>query len=113
MNEREESQETQSNVFGDDYSTEKAKDSRKTTRRLFRNLMEQKWKLLLVLVSTIAASAFGLLSPKVMGTAINHIWDGIQSAMQSGGRFRVNFETMGSPCRRAGFLTRREAPSAA
>ena len=96
MNEREESQETQSNVFGDDYSTEKAKDSRKTTRRLFRNLMEQKWKLLLVLVSTIAASAFGLLSPKVMGTAINHIWDGIQSAMQSGGRFRVNFETMGA-----------------
>ena len=96
MNKRNESQEMQSNVFGDNFSTEKVKDSRKTTRRLFQNLMEQKRKLLLVLVSTIAASAFGLLSPKVMGTAINHIWNGIQNAVQSGERFNVNFKTMGA-----------------
>ena len=96
MNERNESQEMQSDIFGDDYSTDKAKDSRKTTRRLLQNLMQQKWRLLLVLVSTIAASAFGLLSPKVMGTAINQIWDGIKSALQSGGKFSVNFETMGA-----------------
>ena len=96
MNERSESQEMQTDLFGDDYSVEKAKDSRKTTRRLFRNLMEQKWRLLTVLISTVAASAFGLLSPRVMGTAINRIWDGIQSAAQTGGKFSVNFETMGA-----------------
>ena len=91
MNEHNESREMQSNVSGDDYSTEKVK----TTYRLFQSLMEQKRKLILVLVSTIAASAFGLLSPKVMGTAINRIWDGIKSVRQSGGRFNVNFETIG------------------
>lgn len=96
MSERNESQEMQSNTFGDDYSTEKAKDSRKTAHLLLKNLMRQKWKLLLVFVSTIAASAFGLLAPKVMGNAINHIWDGIQAAIQNGGKFSVNFETMGA-----------------
>lgn len=96
MSERNESQEVQSGAFDEEFRVEKAKDSRKTARRLFQNLMEQKWKLLLVLVSTIAASAFGLLSPRVMGTAINQIWDGVKSALQSGGKFHVNLETMGA-----------------
>ena len=96
MSEHNESQEVQSGAFGEEFSVEKAKDSKKTARRLFQNLMRQKWKLLLVFLSTIAASAFGLLSPKVMGTAINQIWDGIKIAAQTGGKFSVNIETMGA-----------------
>lgn len=95
MSEHNETQEIQSNAFDEEYSTEKAKDSRKTTRRLIKNLMRQKWKLLLVFVSTIAASAFGLFAPRVMGTAINRIYDGIQSALQNGGRFSVDLASMG------------------
>ena len=95
MSEHNETQEIQSNAFDEEYSTEKAKDSRKTTRRLIKNLMRQKWKLLLVFVSTIAASVFGLFAPRVMGTAINRIYDGIQSALQNGGRFSVDLASMG------------------
>ena len=93
--EQKEQQGSQADLFGEEYSVEKAKDSRGTARRLLKNLMEQKWKLLIVLISTVSASAFGLLSPKVMGIAINQIFDGIKTAVRSGGSFRVDLETMG------------------
>lgn len=67
-----------------DMITEKARDSRKTTLRLTGYLLRQKWKLLLIVVSIIIGSLFGILSPKVLGEAINVIYEGT-----------VTIETMG------------------
>lgn len=95
MNEKDEIQQVQSNDFGDEYSVEKAKDSKKTALRLIKGLTQQKWKLLIVLISIMVSSVFMILSPKVMGVAINQIFDGIKAAPETGGSFSVNFETMG------------------
>lgn len=75
---------------------EKAKDTKKTTIRMFRYLLRQRWKLLLVVISILASSLFGILSPKVLGKAINEIYEGVRNVVQSGGVFRVNFDTMGT-----------------
>lgn len=75
---------------------EKAKDTKKTTIRMFRYLLRQRWKLLLVVISILASSLFGILSPKVLGKAINEIYEGIRNVVQTGGVFRVNFDTMGT-----------------
>lgn len=95
MNEKDELQEVQSNDFGGEYSVGKAKDSKKTAFRLVKRLMQQKWKLLIVFISIVISSLFMILSPKVMGMAINQIFDGIKAATAAGGKFVVNFETMG------------------
>ena len=95
MSQRDEMQEVQSNDFGDEYSVEKAKDSKKTAFRLMKRLAQQKWKLLVVLVGIVISSALMLLTPKVMGAAIDQLWGGIKAAADTGGKFAVNFETMG------------------
>lgn len=75
---------------------EKAKDTKKTTIRMFRYLLRQRWRLLLILISILASSLFGILSPRVLGMAINEIYEGIRNVGQNGGVFRVNFDTMGT-----------------
>ena len=75
---------------------EKAKVTKKTTIRMFRYLLRQRWKLLLIVISLLASSLFGILSPRVLGKAINEIYEGVRNVVQSGGVFRVNFDTMGT-----------------
>ena len=75
---------------------EKAKNSPKTVLRLIRYFLRQKWKVLLVIISIIASSLFGILSPKVLGIAINEIYEGVKNAALHGGHFRVSFETLGT-----------------
>lgn len=74
---------------------EKARDSRKTILRLLSYLMKQKWKLLLVVFSILASSLFEILSPKVLGIAINEIYAGVKNAVVHSEPFRVSFETLG------------------
>ena len=81
--------------FGDDMGADRAENAKGTMFRLVKKLMLQKWKILIVLVSIIIGSVFNLLSPKLMGTAINQIFDGIKNAIANGETFQVNFETMG------------------
>ncbi len=95
MSRNDELRETKSNDFTDEYSAEKANDSKKTAFRLIKRLAQQKWKLLIVFISIVISSVFMILSPKVMGVAVNQIFDGIQTAAKTGGNFTVNFETMG------------------
>ena len=83
-------------TFDSEMSAERAKNTRGTALRLLRKLMEQKWKLLVILVSVIASSLFTILSPKVMGVAINEIFSGVENALANGQRFQVNLETMGA-----------------
>lgn len=73
----------------------KPKNTKGTGLRLIKDLMKQKWKLLVVLVSIVAASIFNVLAPTVVGDAINIIFNGIQNAVKSGTAFNINLETMG------------------
>lgn len=83
------------NLLDDGMSAERARNAKGTALRLLKKLMEQRWKLLVVIVSIIISSVFTVLSPKLIGIAINQIFNGIQSAAAGGGPFRVSFETMG------------------
>ena len=85
----------QASVFEPDINMEKAKNVRKTTLRLIRCLLRQKGKLLLVIISILAASLFEILSPRVLGIAINEIYEGVKNTAVNSGQFRVSFETMG------------------
>lgn len=96
MSQKDEILEIQTNDFGDGYSVDKAKNSKKTSRRLIKRLMQQKWKLLIVFISIVISSAFMILSPKVVGVAINQIFDGIRTSSVTGRSFTVSFETMGA-----------------
>ena len=79
-----------------EFDTEKAKDSRRTTLRLMRYLLRQRWKLLLVMISILVSSLFEIFAPKVLGTAINEISEGIKNAAVSGAAFHVSIRTMGT-----------------
>ena len=83
-------------VFEPDINMEKAKNTKKTTLRLIRCLFRQKWKLLLVIISILAGSLFEILSPRVLGIAINEIYEGVKNTAAAAGPFRVSFETMGT-----------------
>lgn len=91
-----EQQETSMDNFGDEMSGEKAKNAKGTASRLLKRLMQQKGKLLLVFVSIIISSVFQILSPRLIGTAINQIFDGVQRSLTRGEQFQVNLETMGT-----------------
>lgn len=74
MIDKDEMHEVQPDDFGGEYSVEKAKDSKKTAFRLVKRLAQQKWKLLLVLASIVISSVLMLMSPKVIGAAIDQLW---------------------------------------
>ena len=96
MSDRNDTNEVQAGAFGHDIDIEKARDSKKTALRLARYLLRQKWKLLLVVVSILLSALFEILSPKVLGAAINEIYEGVRNAVQNGAPFRVSFGTMGT-----------------
>ena len=87
--------EEQADPFDNDMSIEKAKDSRKTTLRLLRCIMVQKWRIVLVTVCILLSSLFEILSPKLLGVAINEIYEGVKNAALNGRPFSVSMETMG------------------
>ena len=95
MSDRNDVHEELADVFSHDINIEKAKDSKKTALRLLRHLLRQKWSFLLVIVSILASSLFGILSPRILGAAINEIYEGVKKAALNGTSFRVSFETMG------------------
>ena len=96
MSDRNDTNEVQTGAFGHDIDIEKARDSKKTALRLARYPLRQKWKLLLVVVSILLSALFEILSPKVLGAAINEIYEGVRNAVQNGAPFRVSFGTMGT-----------------
>ncbi len=96
MSDRNDVHEEQASAFDLDFNVEKAKNSQKTTLRLVRYLSKQKWKLLLVIISVIASSLFEILSPKVLGIAINEIFEGVKNAAVNAAPFRVSFQTLGT-----------------
>ncbi|KPI54513.1 ABC transporter [Clostridioides difficile] len=81
--------------FEDGMSAEKAKNAKKTTKRLLKYMKKQKFKLLMIFISVLISSALTVLAPMVMGKAIDQLFNGIKTAIQTGTKFSVNFSTMG------------------
>lgn len=77
------------------FHSDRARNARGTMARLFKKLLDQKWKLLVIIVCIFISSLFNILSPRVMGIAINEIYLGVQNAFAAGQVFQVNFETLG------------------
>lgn len=72
-----------------------AKDAKATLKRFVLDLMMQKWELLVVFLCLTVSAACTLASPVLIGSAIDHIANGIKNATASGTAFTVNFITMG------------------
>ncbi|AUA36268.1 ABC transporter multidrug-family ATP-binding protein/permease [Clostridioides difficile] len=81
--------------FEDGMSAEKVKDAKKTTKRLLKYMAKQKFKILIIFISVLISSALTVLAPMVMGKAIDQLFNGIKTAVQTGTKFSVNFSTMG------------------
>ncbi|MCC0653131.1 MULTISPECIES: ABC transporter ATP-binding protein [unclassified Clostridioides] len=81
--------------FEDGMSAEKAKNAKKTTKRLLKYMKKQKFKLLMIFISVLVSSTLTVLAPMVMGKAIDQLFNGIKTAVQTGTKFSVNFSTMG------------------
>lgn len=77
-------------------SAEKAKNARAAFRRLLQYLMRQKWKLFFVIIATIGNCVFTMISPIIVGKAIDLIFNGIQNAVKNHTVFQINYHTMGN-----------------
>lgn len=88
--------ENTADLFADDEMTvQKAKNVKATMKRFLRDLLKQKWKLLVVFLCLAVSTACTIASPMLIGEAINQIFEGIKNAAQTGTAFSVNIGTMG------------------
>jgi ATP-binding cassette subfamily B protein len=76
--------------FDTEMSVEKAKDTRKTVIRLIKLLLNQKWKIIVVIFFTIISLAFTMTAPLIFSKAINTIYEGIKNVSHTG-YFNINF----------------------
>ena len=95
MRSKENSRNANVNQPDEQFHSDRARNAKGTMARLFKKLLAQKWKLLVIIVCIFISSLFNILSPRVMGIAINEIFLGVQNAFAAGQVFRVNFETLG------------------
>lgn len=88
--------ENSTDIFADNEMTgAKAKDAKTTMKRFLRDLMKQKWKLLVVFLCLAISTACTIASPMLIGEAINQIFGGIKNAAATDTVFSVDFTTMG------------------
>lgn len=66
-----------------------------TVKRFFKDLMKQKSKIIITFVCLAVSAVCTILTPALIGKAINQVFDGVQKALSAGGTFTVNFATMG------------------
>ncbi|GAF64566.1 ABC transporter ATP-binding and permease protein [Bacillus sp. TS-2] len=60
---------------------EKPKNFKKTFRRLFSYLKPQKWAILFVILASVFATLFNVVSPKILGDATSSIFDSFTSGL--------------------------------
>lgn len=63
--------------------------------RLAKELMGQRWRIFIVLLSVITGAVLGLIYPHLLAEAINQIVAGVQDAAGTGAPFRIKIETTG------------------
>jgi len=76
-------------------STEKAKDSWKTFKRLIVTLMPQKWALFASVIFAVGAVLLNLRAPFIFADAINLVFDSIMIAIMGGGELNIDFTRLG------------------
>jgi len=76
-------------------STEKAKNSRKTLRRLVQALAPQKWKIVAALSFAVAAQLLLLRAPLIFADAVNVIYEGVLPAIWGFGEADIDFARLG------------------
>lgn len=96
MNEKEFDRDEQSmDLMSGEFSTDHAKNNKKTIVRLLKDLMKQKGKIFVIFLSIIGAAICSVIAPTLIGDAINEIFNGVQASVQTRVPFEVNFSTMG------------------
>ncbi len=83
------------NLFGDEMSVEKAKDAKKTFKRLVKDMLREKWRILLVMLCLAGSAMCTVLSPNILGKAIDVFFDGIMNAVTTSTAFVVDMGAMG------------------
>jgi len=96
MEEKDWDDQTNTDIFADDFSADRAKNSKATAKRFIGELLTQKWKLLAVLLCLTASAVCSMISPLLIGKAIDQIVDGIRNAAASGSTFTADYRTMGT-----------------
>lgn len=82
--------------MGDDMSTERAKDTKKTVKKLFQLLLKQKWRLMTVLLFAITSVGLTLYTPQVISRGIDLIFEGVMEGLHSGtNSFNIDFRQLG------------------
>ena len=71
---------------------EKAKDFRRTLRRLLDYLKPHRIKLIITFLAAVVGTAFGIISPKVMGQATTKIFEGFLLKMKNVPNATIDFD---------------------
>jgi len=71
---------------------EKAKDFRGTLRRLLDYLKPHRMKLIITFLAAVVGTAFGIISPKVMGQATTKIFEGFLLKMKNAPNASIDFK---------------------
>lgn len=74
---------------------EKAKDFKGTLKQLLKFLRPHTWMLVLVMVMTALSTLFTVLSPKVMGSATDVLYEGFVGILQGVPGAGIDFEALG------------------
>lgn len=82
-------------LMGGEMSGERAKNAKVTTKRFIKDLMRQKAKISIVFLFIIVSSIINIITPTLIGQAIDQIFKGIQNAIKNNQVFQLNFKTMG------------------
>ena len=72
---------------------EKAKDFKKTIRKLVSYMGRYKWGILTVLVFAVASTIFNVVGPKILGKATTEIFTGLTGKLSGG--YGIDFSAIG------------------
>lgn len=97
MTEEKKNIETQNNAdfMGDGMPAGRAQNIKGTLKRFFKDLMKQRGKIIFTFFCLAVSAVCTIITPTLIGEAINQIFDGVQKAQEVGGTFTVNLATMG------------------
>ena len=73
---------------------EKAKNFKKTLKRLLECLKPERTKIITVFIMSIASTVFAIISPKIMGRATTEIFKGFVMKIQGIENAKINFDAI-------------------
>lgn len=82
------------NQFSNPFTAEKAKDFKKTSKRLIKSLYIYKVRLIIIFSLAIASTIFMVVGPKILGNVTTELFNGIISKISGGNG--INFSKVGT-----------------